>query len=114
MTRRELVEQKEVLERLAKTYPHRTIENIIRNLDARIEEYDKEHDYICIKGNEYLQKGKVYKVRFDGEKYSFSYFTKNEHGFCEFNKKGLDKYFKRVRNERRRFKSLRQLLLVQR
>ena len=41
MTRRELVEQKEVLERLAKTYPHRTIENIIQNLDARIKEVEK-------------------------------------------------------------------------
>lgn len=97
MTRREIVEQKEVLERLARIYPHRTIENIIQNLDARIAEYDKEHDYICIKGNEGLQKGKVYKVRFDGEKYSFVYSTKNEHGICTCNKKGLDKYFKRVR-----------------
>lgn len=41
MTRREIVEQKEVLERLAKTYPHRTIENIIQNLDARIKEVEK-------------------------------------------------------------------------
>ena len=41
MTRRELVEQKEVLERLTKTYPHRTIENIIQNLDARIKEVEK-------------------------------------------------------------------------
>lgn len=97
MTRREIVEQKEVLERLARIYPHRTIENIIQNLDARIEEYDKEHDYICIKDTGYLQKGKVYKVRFDGEKYCLEYSTKNEHGLCKFNKKGLDKYFKRVR-----------------
>lgn len=41
MTRRELVGQKEVLERLAETYPHRTIENIIQNLDARIKEVEK-------------------------------------------------------------------------
>ena len=86
-----------VLRELAETYPHRTIENIIQNLDARIAEYDKEHDYICIKGDEYLQKGKVYKVRFDGEEYCLEYSTKNEHGLCKFNKKGLDKYFKRVR-----------------
>ena len=97
MTRRELVEQKEVLERLAKTYPHRTIENIIQNLDARIAEYDKERDYICIKGDEYLQKGKVYKVRFDGEEYCFEYSTKNEHGLCTGKKEVFDKHFKRIR-----------------
>lgn len=41
MTWREIVEQKEVLERLARIYPHRTIENIIQNLDARIKEVEK-------------------------------------------------------------------------
>lgn len=41
MTRNELQEQREVLARLSKTYPHRTIENIIQNLDARIKEAEK-------------------------------------------------------------------------
>ena len=97
MTRRELVERKEVLERLAKTYPHRTIENIIQNLDARIAEYDKEYDYICIKGTEYLQKGKVYKVSFDGEYYCTDYCTEKEHGLCTGKKEIFDKHFKRLR-----------------
>ena len=97
MTRREIVEQREVLERLARIYPHRTIENIIQNLDARIAEYDKEHDYICIKGDEYLQKGKVYKVTFDGEEYCLEYSTKNEHGLCTGKKEVFDKHFKRIR-----------------
>ena len=97
MTRRKLVEQKEVLERLARIYPHRTIENIIQNLDARIAEYDKEYDYICIKGTEYLQKGKVYKVSFDGEEYRLEYSTKNEHGLCKGKKEVFDKHFKRLR-----------------
>jgi hypothetical protein len=30
-----------VLRELAETYPHRTIENIIQNLDARIKEVEK-------------------------------------------------------------------------
>ncbi len=97
MTRREIVEQREVLAKLAKTYPHRTIENIIQNLDARIEEYDKERDYICIKGNEYLQKGRVYKVSFDGEEYCTVYRTKKEPGFCCGKKEIFFKHFKRLR-----------------